>query len=170
MPPPPPLPDPDRPLASFGTDERWRPARLSERGVSLPFTTPFLLGGRMRAAERGGAELVLAAPLAGGGAGRPPPPVPPGMAAGRLGRHPRAVARRPADGAGALHDMALLVPAMPTEAGEWAGFDAAGRMEALREGLRLWRRAAAPPADASAAAGRIAELTARNEGLRALCA
>ena len=28
----------------------------------LPFTTPFLLGGRMRRAERGGAELVLAHP------------------------------------------------------------------------------------------------------------
>jgi hypothetical protein len=65
--------------------------------------------------------------------------------------------------------MALLVPAMPTEAAEWAGFDAAGRTEALREGLRLWRRAA-PPADGSAAAGRTADLTARNEGLRALYA
>ena len=43
----------------------------------------------------------------------------------------------------ALRDMALLVPAMPTEGNGWAGFDAAGRTEALREGLRLWRRAAA---------------------------
>jgi hypothetical protein len=81
-----------------------------------------------------------------------------------------------------LRDMALLVPAMPTEAAGWTGLDAAGRTDALREGLRLWRRAAG--ADAAAAAGPsvaaehsiptpaacLAELTARNEGLRALCA
>lgn len=73
-------------------------------------------------------------------------------------------------GGGALRDMALLVPAMPTEADGWAGFDVSGRTEALREGLRLWRRAAAPPTDASLAAGRIADGTARNEGLRVLCA
>jgi hypothetical protein len=80
-------------------------------------------------------------------------------------------------GTAALHDMALPVPAMPTEAGAWAGPDAAERSEALREGLRLWRRAALPrSAEASATAavaavaGRIADLTARNESLRALCA
>ena len=55
-------PDPDRSLSRFDTGGRWRPARFSERGVLLPFTTPFLLGGRMRPAERGGAELVLAYP------------------------------------------------------------------------------------------------------------
>ena len=44
----------------------------------------------------------------------------------------------------------------------------ASASEVLREGLRLWRRAAPPVADT--AAGRIADLTARNEGLRALCA
>jgi hypothetical protein len=383
------LPDsPDRSLARFHTGDRWRPARFSERGVVLPFTTPFLLGGRMRPAERGGAELVLAHPARAGGvyilpwsampslcaptlhdralweraaaalpefspaaarraaravavaghagreaaraaaaaeaarqenvvalhygllldllrriepagaAGAAPPPAPdshsgverralsalgrlrqeggppPAMAMAALGeiacalegcglraeggkraRLPRLAAgladmaaemeaaagqapdgakraglrllaesaglaarcgraaldaahallddpwaplrrwpeegrdilgrlSRPewlldgwdairalwrARGGEALHDMALLVPAMPTEAAEWAGFDAAGRTEALREGLRLWRRAA-PPADGSAAAGRTADLTARNEGLRALCA
>jgi hypothetical protein len=63
-----------------------------------------------------------------------------------------------------LHDMALLVPGMPAEVAAWTGFDVTGRTDALREGLRLWRRAAAP------AAGRLAELTARNERLRALCA
>ena len=66
--------------------------------------------------------------------------------------------------------MALLVPPMPAEVAAWTGCDAAGRMEALREGLRLWRRATALPTDATPAAGRLAELTARNERLRALCA
>ncbi len=77
---------------------------------------------------------------------------------------------RGGDGGSALRDMALLVPAMPTEADGWAGFEASARTEALREGLRLWRRAAPPRADALSAAGRIADWTARNEGLRALCA
>jgi hypothetical protein len=72
-------------------------------------------------------------------------------------------------GGDALHDMAPLVPAMPTEADGWVGFDAAGRMEASREALRRWRRAAPPPPDASADAGRNAVLTARNEALRVLC-
>ena len=74
------------------------------------------------------------------------------------------------DGTAALHDMAQLVPPMPAEVAAWTGCDAAGRMEALREGLRLWRRATALPTDAAPAAGRLAELTARNERLRALCA
>jgi hypothetical protein len=39
-----------------------RPATFLERGVTLPFTTPLLLGGRIRPAERGAAELVLANP------------------------------------------------------------------------------------------------------------
>lgn len=76
--------------------------------------------------------------------------------------------------ASALRDMALLVPAVPTEAADWTGLDPAARAEALREGLRLWRRAEAAPGDApggaSGGAGHLAELTARNEELRALCA
>lgn len=39
-----------------------RPATFLERGVALPFTTPCLLGGRIRPGERQGAELVLANP------------------------------------------------------------------------------------------------------------
>ena len=71
------------------------------------------------------------------------------------------------DAKAALRDMVKLVPAMPAEAAAWTGFDAASRAEALREGLRLWRRAAAPRSNS---AGHLAELTARNERLRALCA
>lgn len=41
---------------------QYKPATFLERGVALPFTTPLLLGGRIRPAERGGAELVLANP------------------------------------------------------------------------------------------------------------
>ncbi len=37
-----------------------RPATFLERGVSIPFTTPFLVGARLRPAARGGQELVVA--------------------------------------------------------------------------------------------------------------
>jgi hypothetical protein len=39
-----------------------RPATFLERGITLPFTTPALLGGRVRPAQRRSAELVLANP------------------------------------------------------------------------------------------------------------
>jgi hypothetical protein len=43
------------------------PATFLERGVSVPFTTPYLLGARLRPAARGTAELIVA--NASGGAG-----------------------------------------------------------------------------------------------------
>jgi hypothetical protein len=54
---------PDLPdwLARFESGH-YRPATFLERGVTLPFTTPSLLGGRIRPADRGLAELVLANP------------------------------------------------------------------------------------------------------------
>ncbi len=89
------LPDPDRRgFAGFESGARWRPARFSERGVSLPFTTPFLLGGRMRPAERGGAELVLAHPAGAGGVYVLPWSAMPGFCAPTL--HDRALWERAA--------------------------------------------------------------------------
>jgi hypothetical protein len=41
---------------------QYKPVTFLERGVTLPFTTPYLLGGRIRPGERHGAELVLANP------------------------------------------------------------------------------------------------------------
>src|SRR5690349_20540157 len=55
---PPELPDW---LARFESGH-YRPATFLERGVALPFTTPGLLGGRIRPARRCPAELVLANP------------------------------------------------------------------------------------------------------------
>jgi hypothetical protein len=37
----------------------WQPLTFHDRGVVVPFTTPALTGARLRAAERGGLELVL---------------------------------------------------------------------------------------------------------------
>jgi hypothetical protein len=48
-------------LARFASD-RSRPASFLERGLALPFTTPTLLGGRIRPGERRAPELVLANP------------------------------------------------------------------------------------------------------------
>lgn len=48
--------------------ERYQPTTFLERGVCLPCTTPLLLGSRMRPAERGGFELVIANPGGGQGA------------------------------------------------------------------------------------------------------
>lgn len=47
--------------------ERYQPTTFLERGVSLPCTTPLLLGSRMRPAGRDGFELLIANP--GGGQG-----------------------------------------------------------------------------------------------------
>ena len=41
---------------------KYQPTTFLERGVVLPFTTPALLGGRIRPGERKSAELVLANP------------------------------------------------------------------------------------------------------------
>jgi hypothetical protein len=68
----------------------------------------------------------------------------------------------------ALLDMAGLVPMIPGEVGDWMGFDAPGTMEGHRSGLRQWRRTVQPNQDWMS--GRIMDLTARNEGLRAHCA
>jgi hypothetical protein len=46
---------------------QYQPTTFLERGVSLPFTTPILIGARLRLAERAGMELVIANP--GGGRG-----------------------------------------------------------------------------------------------------
>jgi len=46
---------------------RFEPSTYLERGISLPFTTPVLLGARVRPAERQTAELILSHP--GGGDG-----------------------------------------------------------------------------------------------------
>ena len=64
--------------------------------------------------------------------------------------------------------MAGLVPMIPGEVGDWMGFDAPGTMEGHRAGLRQWRRTVQPNQDWMS--GRIMDLTARNEGLRAHCA
>ena len=42
---------------------QYRPMTFLQRGVAVPFTTPHLLGGRIRPGERGGAELVLGNPV-----------------------------------------------------------------------------------------------------------
>lgn len=65
-------------------------------------------------------------------------------------------------------DMARLVPLMPSEVRDWVGFDAPGRMDALRTGLRRWRRSVAVHEDWMT--GRIVRATFRAEQLRALCA
>lgn len=41
------------------------PATFLERGVSVPFTTPLLLGARVRPADRGGIELIVPNPAGG---------------------------------------------------------------------------------------------------------
>jgi hypothetical protein len=67
----------------------------------------------------------------------------------------------------ALLDMAALVPIMPAEVADWMGFDVPGAMETHRTGLRHWRRMVQPNQDWMT--GRLLELTARNETMRALC-
>lgn len=54
-------PDAQTTLERFAAGQ-YKPATFLERGVTLPFTTPQLLGGRIRPAERQGAELILANP------------------------------------------------------------------------------------------------------------
>ena len=48
-------------LSRFATG-RYKPTTFLERGVAVPFTTPHLLGGRIRPGERRMPELVLANP------------------------------------------------------------------------------------------------------------
>jgi hypothetical protein len=54
-------PDLDQLLQRYATG-RYRPATFLERGVSLPLTTPQLMGARIRPAQRKGLELVLPHP------------------------------------------------------------------------------------------------------------
>lgn len=77
-------------------------------------------------------------------------------------------AAHPAQRRAALMDMASLVPVMPAEVSEWAGFDASGGMEVTRNGLRGWRRRVGVHEDWIT--GRMLELIARNESARARCA
>lgn len=72
----------------------WRPESFRERGVALPFTTPFLLGGRIRHGERGGAELVLDHPAKAGCVRILPWSAAPGLCAPTL--HDRALWERAA--------------------------------------------------------------------------
>lgn len=53
------------PLARVARFEagQYRPMTFLQRGVAVPFTTPHLLGGRIRPGARGGAELVLGNPV-----------------------------------------------------------------------------------------------------------
>lgn len=54
-------------LARFGA-EAYQPVTFLERGVTVPFTTPFLFGARIRPNHsRGGLELVIANPSGGRG-------------------------------------------------------------------------------------------------------
>ncbi|WP_149540268.1 hypothetical protein [Siccirubricoccus phaeus] len=48
-------------LAPFANGH-YQPVTFLERGVTLPFTTPNLLGGRIRPGERGQSDLILANP------------------------------------------------------------------------------------------------------------
>ncbi|MCX7371252.1 MAG: hypothetical protein NTW56_02230 [Alphaproteobacteria bacterium] len=45
----------------------YQPTTFLDRGVSLPFTTPLLVGARMRLAERDGVELIIPNPSGGRG-------------------------------------------------------------------------------------------------------
>ncbi|MBK1662115.1 hypothetical protein CKO45_28415 [Paracraurococcus ruber] len=67
-----------------------------------------------------------------------------------------------------LGDMAQLVPVMPVEVADWAGFDAPTIMETHRIGLRHWRRSV--HANQDWMTGRILDSTARYEAMRARCA
>lgn len=51
----------ERSLSHFAAEDT-RPATFLERGVTVPFTTPMLLGARARPAERGGLEFVIPNP------------------------------------------------------------------------------------------------------------
>jgi hypothetical protein len=51
----------ERSLSHFATEDA-RPATFLERGVTVPFTTPMLLGARARPAERRGLEFAIANP------------------------------------------------------------------------------------------------------------
>jgi hypothetical protein len=55
------LDHPQTPIARFAVEDS-RPATFLERGVTVPFTTPFLLGARVRPAQRSGLELVVPNP------------------------------------------------------------------------------------------------------------
>lgn len=72
----------------------------------------------------------------------------------------------------ALLDMAAMVPVIPAEVGEWLGIDLdadlGADMEAIQGGLTQWRRMVQPNQDWMS--GRILDLIARNEGLRAATA
>lgn len=57
-----PLSHPLTRVAKFEAGQ-YRPMTFLERGVAIPFTTPHLLGGRVRPGLRGGAELVLGNPV-----------------------------------------------------------------------------------------------------------
>ncbi len=48
--------------------QAWHPATFAERGVSAPFTSPQLLGARLRQGKRGGIEVVIPNPSGGRGA------------------------------------------------------------------------------------------------------
>ena len=65
----------------------------------------------------------------------------------------------------ALIDMAALVPVIPSETGDWLGFDACGEMERMRGGLGRMRRMMQPNQDWMT--GRILDLIQRNEAMRA---
>jgi len=54
------------PLDRFAAG-RYQPSTFLERGAAVPFTTPILLGARLRPAERRGLELII--PNPGGGQG-----------------------------------------------------------------------------------------------------
>ena len=125
---PQPSPDPDRPPRQPRPLRRRRrlaaDAIRSSAACSLPFTTPFLLGGRIRRAERGGAELVLANPAGAEGVYILPWSAMPSLCAPTL--HDRALWERAASAA-----LPELCPAMARRAARavaesgFAGRDAA---------------------------------------------
>ena len=58
---------PDRKLRDFDS-RRYEPATFLDRGVSVPFTTPILMGARARPSEdRDGLEVIIANPSGGSG-------------------------------------------------------------------------------------------------------
>jgi hypothetical protein len=60
------MPRDPAPLDRFAVG-RYQPSTFLERGVAVPFTTPILLGSRLRPTERKGLELII--PNPGGGQG-----------------------------------------------------------------------------------------------------
>jgi hypothetical protein len=51
----------DRQISRYAVDDA-RPATFLERGVTIPFTTPILLGSRVRPSERRGLEIAVPSP------------------------------------------------------------------------------------------------------------